>query len=483
MIAAEDAYKLIRISGNREAPRPLAVHRARGGWWWWWWWCWWTARCASHRDAPSHLGRLRVGGRDPVCRCQRPGRGRERPPGVDGSRGVRRVRRRVRRRVVPARGRGEGLDGPVVAEGGRPLLLLLRWLLLLAAPSAVHVASRRLVTSYMRERRLFEHVMMQVVLGGARDAARWQQSATGTGCRCVWHGNPAADDALDADAADAAADAGHTGHHAGTGDAHVTGRVVIAAKQTPPESLPGINRLAAPDPDARGDADRERHEILEHQDRVERPGTWSTGTGQRAEPLVPQRRLVDVTTQHHAGREGVEDAEHADPYHELLELVSLGTGLPLDDRADTEEAHEASEEEARAEQEIDEERRQDKVAHTLGGDGAHTGHRIASYTSRDVRPDCLYRRRQPCHQVEVLRVRGYRLVAPLEARREEPSERQDHPPHRRRHAEEVDHEEDGHARARALRARLERRTVAGDLLVAEHAARQVAHGHDEVAGR
>jgi len=325
--------------------------------------------------------------------------------------------------------------------------------------------------------------MMQVVLGGARDAAGWQQGAAGTGCRCVWHGDPAADDALDADAADAAADAGDAGHHAGTGDAHVTGRVVIAAKQTPPESLPGIDRLAAPDPDARGDADRERHEVLEHQDRVERPGAWSTGTGERAEPLVAQGRLVDVTTQHHAGRQGVEDAEHADPYHELLELVSLGTGLPLDDRADAEETHEASEEEARAEQEVDEERRQDKVAHTLGGDGAHAGHRIASYATGDVRPDCLYRRRQPCHQVEVLRVRGYRLVAPLEARREEPSERQDHPPDRRRHAEEVDHEENGHARARALRARLERRTVAGDLLVAEHAARQIAHGHDEVAGR
>lgn len=29
-MAAVDAYKLIRIFGNREAPRPLAVHRTKG---------------------------------------------------------------------------------------------------------------------------------------------------------------------------------------------------------------------------------------------------------------------------------------------------------------------------------------------------------------------------------------------------------------------------------------------------------------------
>lgn len=80
----------------------------------------------------------------------------------------RRVRRRMRRRVVPSRGRGEGLDGPVVAEGGRPLLLL--WLLL-AASSGIHVASRRLVTSYVRERRLLEYMMVEMVLGSARHAA------------------------------------------------------------------------------------------------------------------------------------------------------------------------------------------------------------------------------------------------------------------------------------------------------------------------
>lgn len=83
------------------------------------------------------------------------------------------MRRRVRR--MPARGRGEGLNGPVVAKGGRPLLLLHRLLLLLLlliAASGVHVAPRRLVTSYVRERRLLENVMMKMMLGGARDATR-----------------------------------------------------------------------------------------------------------------------------------------------------------------------------------------------------------------------------------------------------------------------------------------------------------------------
>lgn len=79
----------------------------------------------------------------------------------------RRMRCRVRRRVVPARGRGEGLDGPVIAKGGRPLLLLC----LLGASSGVHIAPRGLVTSYVRERRLLEYVMMQVMLGRTGDAS------------------------------------------------------------------------------------------------------------------------------------------------------------------------------------------------------------------------------------------------------------------------------------------------------------------------
>lgn len=85
----------------------------------------------------------------------------------------RRVWRRVRR--MPARGRGEGLNGPVVTKGGRPLLLhRLLLLLLLVAARGVHVAPRRLVTSYVRQRRLFEDVVMEMVLGRACHAARWK---------------------------------------------------------------------------------------------------------------------------------------------------------------------------------------------------------------------------------------------------------------------------------------------------------------------
>lgn len=78
-------------------------------------------------------------------------------------------------RRVPARGRGEGLNGPVVAKGGRPLLLhRLLLLLLLIAASGVHVASRRLVTSYVRKRGLLEDVMMKMVLRRAGHASGWK---------------------------------------------------------------------------------------------------------------------------------------------------------------------------------------------------------------------------------------------------------------------------------------------------------------------
>lgn len=83
----------------------------------------------------------------------------------------RRMGRRVRR--VPARGRGEGLNGPVVTKGGRPLLLhRLLLLLLLLAARGVHITPRRLVTSYVREGRLLEDVMVEMVLGRAGHAAR-----------------------------------------------------------------------------------------------------------------------------------------------------------------------------------------------------------------------------------------------------------------------------------------------------------------------
>lgn len=103
-------------------------------------------------------------------------RGRcQRSPRVYRGRRVWRVWRRMGRcvRRVPARGRGEGLNGPVVTKGGRPLLLhRLLLLLLLVAARGVHVASRRLVTSYVRQGGLFEDVMMEVMLGRAGHAAR-----------------------------------------------------------------------------------------------------------------------------------------------------------------------------------------------------------------------------------------------------------------------------------------------------------------------
>ena len=111
-------------------------------------------------------------------RCQRPSGRCQRAPRVYRGCRVRCVRRCVWR--VPSRGRGEGLNGPVVTQSGRPFLLQLRLLLILAS-SGAHVASRRLMTSYVREGWLLEYVMMKMMLRRARYATRRQQSATGSG--------------------------------------------------------------------------------------------------------------------------------------------------------------------------------------------------------------------------------------------------------------------------------------------------------------
>lgn len=60
---------------------------------------------------------------------------------------------------VPPGGRGEGLNGAVVAERRGSLLVL--------ATRGAHIAPRRLVTSYVREGWLFEDVMVKVMLRSA----------------------------------------------------------------------------------------------------------------------------------------------------------------------------------------------------------------------------------------------------------------------------------------------------------------------------
>lgn len=183
--------------------------------------------------------------------CKGARRRRQRPPRVNGGRRVWRVWRRVWRRVrrVPARGRGEGLNGPVVAKGGRPLLLhRLLLLLLLLAASGVHVAPRRLVTSYVRQRRLLENVVMEMMLGSAGHAARREQGASRTRCRRIRHSDTS-DYALDAAAADTSADAGHACYHTAA-TSTVTSSAAAAAEQAPPQTFPRVDGFAAPDPHA-----------------------------------------------------------------------------------------------------------------------------------------------------------------------------------------------------------------------------------------
>lgn len=89
---------------------------------------------------------------------------------------------------------------------------------------------------------------------------------------------------------------------------------------------------------------------------------------------------------------------------------------------------------------------------------------------------------QPGGQVEVLRVLGDGLIAPLQTSGQEPGETEDHPPDGRGHAKEVGKQEDQGARVRTRGAFPEQQAVAGDLLVLQEVARQVAHCHHEVAG-
>lgn len=182
-----------------------------------------------------------------------------------------------------------------------------------------------------------------------------------------------------------------------------------------PESAPRVEGLAAPDPDARGDADGESHEVFEHEDGVQRPGPGYAGTGQRLQPLVPQSRLVQVTRKHRTRRHCVQHREHADPDHQFLQLVSLGARLPFDHRPDAEETDESCEQETRAQEKVGEQRRQDERANPFRSDCAHSRDRIPGDSSMQEGPDCLGSWRQPGRQVEVLRVTGDGLVAPLES--------------------------------------------------------------------
>ncbi len=164
--------------------------------------------------------------------------------------------------------------------------------------------------------------------------------------------------------------------------------------------------------------------------------------------MLAEGLLVEVAGDDDGGGHCVEHAEDADAHHELLQLLGLGA-VVLHDGADAEERHEAGQQEGRADEQVDEERRQHEAPQRVQAVEAHVAHaaqQVAVHLAQRQDGDGLDGGHGPRGQVEVLRVGLDGLVAPLHAGRQEPGERQDDPPDGAGHAEEVEHhEEDGAA--------------------------------------
>ena len=173
----------------------------------------------------------------------------------------------------------------------------------------------------------------------------------------------------------------------------------------------------------------------------------------RSHPDGVERLLVEVARDDDRRRHRVEDREDADAHHQLLQLVRLRP-VVLHDGADAEERDEAGEEERRAEREADDERCDDEEPerrHVADAREADAAEDVAVDVAEREDRDGEDRRDGPRAEVEVLRVGLDRLVAPLHAGRQEPRQRQHHPPDGAGHAEVVEHHEEDRA-ALLLRA-------------------------------
>lgn len=102
----------------------------------------------------------------------------------------------------------------------------------------------------------------------------------------------------------------------------------------------------------------------------------------------------------------VQNAEHADPDHELLQLVRLAaTHLLLDDVPDAEQRYEPAQQERYAQCQVDNERRQHehfKVIRILVAHVTHAGERVPVDGRHDQHAQRLDGGYQPSGQVEVL---------------------------------------------------------------------------------
>ena len=195
--------------------------------------------------------------------------------------------------------------------------------------------------------------------------------------------------------------------------------------------------------------------------------------------------FVKVARYDDGGRDRVQNGEDADANHQPLELVRLSPPLLLDDVANPEQRDETREQERHSDDEIHEERGEDETSQVFQVLVAHVADScdgVAVHGGHGQNCDALHAGDEPGREVEVLRVAGDRLLPPLQPRRQEPREGQNDPPDRRRHAEEVDEQEDDGADGGPRRLVADHVAVAGDVLVSHDEADDVADADHEVAG-
>lgn len=113
------------------------------------------------------------------------------------------------------------------------------------------------------------------------------------------------------------------------------------------EPPPRLKRFPGPDPETGGDPDYHGHQVFDHEhgevrghggEVVHRARHGEALAGLHvpgALPVLPEGLLIEVTGDHDGGRYRVEDAEDANPHHQLLQLLCLGA-VVLHDGADPE---------------------------------------------------------------------------------------------------------------------------------------------------
>lgn len=145
---------------------------------------------------------------------------------------------------------------------------------------------------------------------------------------------------------------------------------------------PRVEGLPRPDPEARGDAHNERHEIFYHEDSEVRTHTgvalgWTWHCiclACQADPgflpMLSESLLIEVAGDDNTGRHRIKHAEDPYPYHQLLQLLGLGA-IVLHDGPNAKQGYEARQKERSSDEQINKQRRQDKAPQGIHTVDAH----------------------------------------------------------------------------------------------------------------